>query len=147
MLPSTIKLLPGTDCPSWMHALQDTRRAPAGALGRSPQARCGAEAEFLALGEPAALWLTEAAAAGTSRIRVKMAEAVALAKLIGGEQVGWALGHAAVTGRFADGDVAAIAAYHAATASGPRYAAGEDHTLAQGTAGWAGFGGTEVVTP
>jgi hypothetical protein len=118
---------------------------PSGALGRSPQARCGAEAEFLALGEPAALWLTEAAAAGTSRIRVKMAEVVALAKLIGSEQVGWALGHAAVTGRFADGDVAAIAAHHATTASGPSCAAGEDHTLAQGTASWAGFGATEVT--
>jgi hypothetical protein len=101
--------------------------------------------EFLALGEPAALWLTEAAAAGTTRIRVKMAEIVALAKLIGAARIEWALGHAAVTGRFAEGDVAALAAHHGAAAPGPSCTAGEDHTLAQGTTGWAGFGGPTVT--
>lgn len=119
--------------------------APEGALSRTPKARTAAEVEFLAIGEPAALWLTEAAAAGTTRIRVKMAEIVALAKLIGAEQIGWALGHAAVTGRFAEGDVAALLAHHAATAPGPSCAASEDHTLAQGTSGWAGFGGPEAT--
>jgi hypothetical protein len=119
--------------------------APEGAPARTPKARTTAEVEFLALGEPAALWLTEAAAAGTTRIRVKMAEIVALGKLLGAEQLGWAIGHAAVTGRFAEGDVAALAAHHATATPGPSCAAGEEHTLAQGTAGWAGFGGPEAT--
>ena len=37
------------------------------------RARNDAEAEFLAIGDGAGLWLTEAAAAGTAKIRVKMA--------------------------------------------------------------------------
>ena len=41
--------------------------APAGALDRKPLARNAAEAEFLALGDGARLWLTEAAAAGTDQ--------------------------------------------------------------------------------
>ena len=45
--------------------------APAG-LERQPRARTAAESEFLALGEGAHLWLSEAAAAGTARMRVKM---------------------------------------------------------------------------
>jgi hypothetical protein len=47
--------------------------APAGPLDRKPLARDAAEAEFLAIGDGARLWLAEAAAAGTSKIRVKMA--------------------------------------------------------------------------
>lgn len=43
---------------------------------RRPRARSAAEAEFLAIGEGASQWLSEAAAAGVSRIRAKMAEAV-----------------------------------------------------------------------
>ena len=54
---------------------------PEGPLNRTPHARTRAEAEFLALGEGAALWLVEAAAAGCPRMRVKMAEAVDLAAL------------------------------------------------------------------
>ena len=54
---------------------------PQGPLGRTPRARTVAEARFLALGDGAVLWLTEAAAAGCPRIRVKMAEAVDLAAL------------------------------------------------------------------
>jgi hypothetical protein len=52
--------------------------APAGALGRIPKARNGSEAAFLELGDGVRLWLIEAAAAGTTKIRVKMAEAVLL---------------------------------------------------------------------
>ncbi len=55
--------------------------APAGPAARTPKGRTAAETEFLALGPGAALWLTEAAAAGTSRVPAKMAEAVALARL------------------------------------------------------------------
>ncbi|MGH9126280.1 MAG: Mu transposase domain-containing protein, partial [Acidimicrobiales bacterium] len=74
-------------------------------LQRSAVAGSDAEAEFLALGEGAALWLAEAAANGVLRVRAKMADAVGLAKLSGVDAVDWALGHAAVHGRFADGDV------------------------------------------
>ena len=120
--------------------------APPGALERAPKARTAAEAEFLALGEGARLWLTEAAAAGTTRMRVKMADAVTTAKLVGADKVNWALGHAAVHARFAEADLASILAHHAgrdhhadADAS-PIHRAGEQASLTQGTAGWAALG-------
>jgi Mu transposase, C-terminal domain len=60
---------------------------PAGALERTPRARSREEQAFLALGPGAEAWLTRAAAAGATRVRRKMAEAVDLAKLHGAEQV------------------------------------------------------------
>jgi transposase len=110
---------------------------PAGALDRAPKAKNLAEAEFLALGEGARLWLLEAAAAGTTKMRVKMAEALALAKLFDPREVDWALGHAAVHGRFAEADLASILDHHATgTRTGERHQAGEDRSLTQGTASW-----------
>lgn len=53
--------------------------APPGALGRTPKAHSKAEAQFLAIGDGAALSLAEAAAAGATRVRAKMARAVQLA--------------------------------------------------------------------
>ena len=85
---------------------------PAGPLARRPKPTSAAEAEFLALGEGARLWLVEAASAGTSRIKTKMAQAVDLARLHGQISVDWALGHAATYARFADGDLASILAAH-----------------------------------
>ena len=114
--------------------------AAAGALDRAPKARTAADAEFLALGDGARLWLTEAAAAGATKMRVKMAAAVATAKLAGAAEVDWALGHAAVHARFAEADLASILSHHAAGANGPQHRAGEGHSLTQGTAGWAAFG-------
>ncbi len=114
--------------------------APEGALGRTPQARSAAEAEFLAIGEGAVTWLVEAGAAGARRVQAKMAEAVALAKLHGTARVSWALGHAAVYGRFAERDLPAILAHQAAAAPGAARHAGEGHTLQAGTAAWEGFG-------
>jgi transposase len=119
--------------------------APAGALARAPKARTAAEAEFLALGAGARLWLAEAAAAGTTRMRVKMAEAVTTAKLIGTTQVDWALGHAAVHARFAEADLASILDHHARTQPGPVHQAGEQQSLTQGTAGWAALGRDQPV--
>ena len=113
--------------------------APAG-LDRAPKARTAAESEFLALGEGAHLWLTEAAAAGTARMRVKMATAVATAKLVGGVEVDWALGHAAVNARFGEHDLASILEHHARTRPGQLHQAGEDHSLTQGTGSWAALG-------
>lgn len=115
--------------------------APPGALGRVPEARNVSEAAFLAIGDGARVWLAEAAAAGTTKMRVKMAQAVELAKLFTTAEVDWALGHAAVHARFAEADLASILDHHAtSTAAGPANRAGEDHSLTQGTGGWAAMG-------
>jgi transposase len=124
--------------------------APAGALERKPLARNAAEAEFLTIGDGARLWLAEAAAAGTTKIRVKMAQAVSLAKLFEAKDVDWALGHAAVHARFAEADLASILDHHAtaatiATGTGATHRAGEEGSLTQGTRGWAALG-TDVAT-
>jgi hypothetical protein len=111
--------------------------APPGALNREPKARTRAEAEFLAIGSGAGLWLAEAAAAGTARVRAKMGQAVQLAALHGKQAVDRALGQAAASGWFADGDLASILAHQASAAPGEPSRAGEDRTLAQGTGGWA----------
>ena len=110
---------------------------PDGPLGRQPKPASAAEAEFLALGEGTRLWLVEAASAGTSRIKTKMAQAVTLSRLHGQTCVDWALGHAATYARFADGDLASILAAHPV---GERRSAGEDHSLQSGTRAWEGFG-------
>jgi hypothetical protein len=120
--------------------------APAGALARAPKPRTAAETEFLDLGAGARLWLTEAAAAGTVRMRVKMAEAVTTAKLVGATQVDWALGQAAVHARFAEADLASILDHHARTEPGPVHQAGEQQSLTQGTAGWAALGRNQPDT-
>ena len=112
--------------------------APEGALDRTPVAATAAEAEFLAIGAGAALWLKEAGAVGAGRVRAKMAEAVALSKLSGAEAVDWALGHAAVYSRFAEGDLASILAHR--TAGGATARASEAHSLQAGTDAWSGFG-------
>jgi hypothetical protein len=109
-------------------------------LNRSPKAVTGADAEFLALGAGAASWLVEAGEAGATRVRSKMARAVALAKIIGGERVDWALGHAAVMGRFADGDLESILDHRATAKAGGSLRASEDHSLQVGTKRWDGFG-------
>jgi hypothetical protein len=118
--------------------------APPGALNREPKARSKAEGEFLAIGPGAGLWLAEAAAAGTARVRAKMSQAVQLAVLHGAQAVDRALGQAAAAGRFADGDLASILAHQASAAPGELSRAGEDRTLAQGTSGWARHDGTEA---
>jgi hypothetical protein len=68
---------------------------PPGALNRAPKPRIAAEAQFLAIGDGAALWLAEVAAAGSSRVRAKMARAVQLAAFHGNAAVDQALGQAA----------------------------------------------------
>ncbi len=110
---------------------------PPGALGRQPKATDEGEAAFLALGEGARLWLIEAGAAGAGRVKVKMGEALTLARLHGPARVDWALGHAALYGRFGDGDLAAILASRPAET---RRRAGENHSLQEGTKAWEGFG-------
>jgi hypothetical protein len=116
------------------------RATPSGALDRKPHPRTAPERDFLALGDGARLWLTEAAAAGTTRMRVKMAAAVATAKLLGADQVDRALGHAAVNGRFGERDLSSILDHQARSNNGPTQRAGEDRSLTQGTSGWAALG-------
>ena len=119
---------------------------PAGALERRPRARNANEEAFLSLGPEAEAWLVAAAAAGTARVRRKLAEAVDLAKLHGQDQVAQALGVCAQAGRFGEGDLAAILAHQQQRAGGggtvvelpARTAAGQ--TLQRSTSSWAGFG-------
>jgi hypothetical protein len=111
--------------------------APPGALARQPRARTAAEAQFLAIGDGARLWLAEAAAAGSSRVRAKMAGAVQMAALHGSLVVDRALGEAAAAGRFADHDLASILAHQATAADGELSRATEQASLAQGTSAWA----------
>jgi len=96
---------------------------------------------FLAIGPGAERWLIAAAAAGTTKLRRKLAEAVALAKLHGEQAVEEALTVAAQAGRFGDGDLAAILAHHdgGQVIAFPR--ASEQQSLQRSTRAWEGFGG------
>jgi len=96
--------------------------------------RTEAERAFLAIGDGARVWLAEAAAAGTARIRAKMDAAVTLANMAGNTRVDWALGHAAVNSRFGSSDLASILNAHPPATTRQ---AGESQSLAQGTSGWA----------
>ena len=83
------------------------------------------------------MWLLEAAADGAPRVKVKMADAVTLARLHGSDRVDWALGHAATHGRFGEGDLAAILM---ANPPGQRHRADETHSMQPSTKAWDGFG-------
>jgi transposase len=96
--------------------------------------RTPAEKAFLAIGDGARVWLAEAATAGTSRIRAKMEAAVTMAKVAGTARVDWALGHAAVNGRFGYKDLASIINAHPPTQT---RRATESRSLSQGTSSWA----------
>ncbi|MCI0144127.1 IS21 family transposase, partial [Arthrobacter bambusae] len=109
------------------------------------KARSADEAEFLAIGEGARTWLVEAAAAGTARMNVKMAEAVTLAKIAGTETVDRALGDAALHGRFAHQDLASI--LNANIRRTTTHAADETRSLTQGTGAWAAMGTGPATTP
>jgi hypothetical protein len=117
--------------------------APVGALERAIRPTNKAEEEFLALGAGAALWLKEAAAAGTGKIRHKMERAVTLAKVLGADEVDKGLGAAAVHQRFTHEDLISIVN----TGNGKSHTTGATHTvtdqgrwLSQGTSAWANFG-------
>jgi Mu transposase, C-terminal domain/Integrase core domain len=112
-----------------------------------PRPRTAAEVAFLGLGEGATRWLTEAAAAGAQRVRSKMARAVELAAVVGAATVDQALGLAAITGRFADGDLPAIVDHLAAAgAAGQAVTADEAHSAQPGTASWAALGRGQVTS-
>jgi hypothetical protein len=109
------------------------------------RARNTSEQTFLALGPGAEVWLKEAAALGTERMIQKMAHAVELSALSGRADVDWALGHAAVHGRFATGDLDSILAHKGLDTT--RRGASEHTSLAQGTAGWNLFGLNIIDAP
>lgn len=90
----------------------------------------------MAIGPGAHRWLIEAAAVGTARIKVKMAEAVDLAALHGGAPVDRALGTAALVGRFAETDLASLLASILGDEQPERNGASEDHSLQPGTSAW-----------
>jgi transposase len=116
---------------------------PGGNGPRPPRIAPRSEAEiaFCAIGEGATRWLVEAAAVGAARIRSKMAEAVELAALVGGERVEEALGMAAIAGRFGEGDLVSILDHIEAGRGGLELIrADEAHSVQPGTASWEGFG-------
>ncbi|MGH8997078.1 MAG: IS21 family transposase [Acidimicrobiales bacterium] len=108
-------------------------------LRRQPKAKKPSEAAFLALGEGAGLYLSEAAACGARKIETRMAEAVTLASLHGRSAVDAALGIAAMAGRFGVGDLGSILVHSAGGASGALVPPPE-HSLAQGTQMWSALG-------
>ena len=107
---------------------------------RTPRANSAEEAAFLALGPGAASWLVEAGAAGARRVKSKMAEAVALAKLHSAADVDRALGSAAIAGRFAENDLIRILTYQTGLESIEPTRASEAHSLQPGTSAWSNFG-------
>ena len=115
---------------------------PAGRGSRAPRPRPldPAEAAFLALGPGAERWLLDAAAAGSVRVRSKMARAVELAALLGTGRVDAALAEAALAGRFAEADLPAILDHWARRAPGSEVRADEAHSVQPGTGAWADFG-------
>ncbi len=114
---------------------------PAAVLERKPRARSREERAFLELGAGAGARLINAAAAGATRVRRKMAEAVDLAKLHGAEQVEHALKVCAQAGRFADGDLAAILAHQRSGTVIPfPTKVSEESSLQRSTRSWEGVG-------
>jgi hypothetical protein len=95
----------------------------------------------LAIGAGAERWLIEAAAVGAQRVRTKMARAVELAALVGVDAVDDALGLAAMSGRFADGDLASILDHLATGRSSMELViADQTHSAQPGTAAWKDLG-------
>jgi transposase len=110
-----------------------------------PRPRTPDEVAFLAIGDGAERWLTEAAAAGAQRIRSKMARAAELAAVLGAATVDTALGLAAIAGRFGDDDLPAIIDHLAAEGSpGEVVIADEQHSAQPGTGSWARLGQPEA---
>jgi hypothetical protein len=105
-------------------------------LHKQPRPTNPDEAAFLALGEGAKAWLIEAAAIGARQIEARMGDAVALARVLEASRVDEALGLAAMSGRFAAGDLESILA----TRRDQPRRADPSHSLQRGTRAWEGFG-------
>lgn len=109
--------------------------------GRTPRPATEQERAFLAIGEGAEQWLLEAATAGTTKMRVKMEEAVQLATLLGRGPVDRALGAAATAGRFGEKDLGLILDHlqHHPTIDGLQTPS-QDASLQNGLDGWRVMG-------
>ncbi|MEU2134650.1 hypothetical protein [Streptomyces sp. NPDC018352] len=119
----------------------DGAHYPKSARGeRVPTPTTPAEAQFLALGPGAALWLQEAGESGVRQVSAKMTGAVALAKLHGIDAVDRALGTAATVERFTDGGLMEIPAHQVEHDDAEPTRPGEQHGLQPGTSAWSGFG-------
>lgn len=124
----------------------------AGALDRKIRPTNAAEEEFLAIGDGARLWLTEAAAAGVNKIRHKMERAVAVTTLYGTAEVDQGLGAAAVHQRFTHQDLVSIITNSTTTVASPatdqqlRTVTDQGQWLSQGTSAWSNFGAETVPT-
>ena len=119
-----------------------SRRAPAGALDRKPLARNAAEVEFLAIGDGARLWLTEAAAAGTHEDPGQDGPSRDAGEAVRDQAT--STGRSG-TPRSTPGSPRPTSPRSSTTTSTPRAhaavsRAGEDGSLTQGTAGWAALG-------
>ena len=112
-----------------------------GALHHRVRPQSPTERDFLALGEGAEAWLRGAAAAGTTRVRAKMAEAVEMAALFGRPAVDQALQRAAAASRFGEEDLSSIVGHlEQVTLVGPTLCADDRFSIQPGTAAWEGFG-------
>lgn len=80
-------------------------KRPSAPHDRPPRATSAHEKTFLDLGHGATRWLVEAAAAGTGKMRLKMANAVELSFIYGPDEVDEALGLCAMTHRFSQQDL------------------------------------------
>ena len=111
---------------------------PEGALARTPRPANEQEEAFLRIGAGAQRWLIEAAAAGTSRLKAKMVDALALASLYGADELERALATAARSSRFGEGDLASILNRQpcAGTPVPELALASESHSLQPGTSAW-----------
>ena len=114
--------------------------APETPFNRTPVPGSQAEAEFLALGAGAALWLTEAGANGVRRVRAKMEQATELAVLFGSQQVDEALDRAAAAGRFGEDDLVSILSHARSGQMLQVVRADEAFSAQPGTSAWSGFG-------
>jgi hypothetical protein len=124
---------------SW--SIDDAHYPQAGdPLKRELRPRTSLERDFLALGEGAETWLRLAAAAGTSRIKRKMQDAVDLAGFHEPASINQVLDIAAKAGRFAEGDLASILAYQQNAMPGEFTSAADAPSLQSGTISWDGFG-------
>jgi transposase len=118
---------PGHPTGRWVHAPKPRPRTPE-------------EVAFLAIGEGAHRWLVEAAAAGASKIRRKMARATELAAALGADRVDQALGLAAIAGRFEEDDLPSILDHLAAAPATNVVVASEAHSAQPGTSSWRRLG-------
>ena len=112
---------------------------PSGPQDRAIIPKSAVEKQFLAIGAGAHAYIRAAAADGTPRIKERLPLLTALTAAWPADQVSDALATAAAVGRFLVADVESILQRAPITVT-PSRSHVEDHSLAQGTAGWHQLG-------